>query len=170
VSWRGFELHPETPAGGVPLTRVFPAGRLEKMHAHLKGFAEEFGVKGMGQPGWLTNTRRVLAMAEYARDHGKLDAFRTAAMEAHWRGGKNLENEADLRQVAASVGLDVEAAMNAGTDAAFLARIDVIRHEASDKGVSGIPTFFIGKQVVVGCQPYEQLAAAAVRAGAARRV
>ena len=33
-----------------------------------------------------------------------------------------------------------------------------------------VPTFFIGDEEVVGCQPYEVLAAAAERAGAKRRV
>jgi len=169
VSWRGFELHPETPPGGMPLTRLFPVDRMKRMREHLKGFAAEFGVKDMGQPDRLSNTRRVLAMAEYARDQGKLDAFRTAAMEAHWQRGKDLEDEQDLRGVAETVGLDVEAAVRAGTDPAFLARVDEIRREANERGVSGIPTFFIGEQLVVGCQPYEQLAGAAVRAGAARR-
>jgi protein-disulfide isomerase len=35
--------------------------------------------------------------------------------------------------------------------------------------VTGIPTFFIGDEVVVGCQPFETLAAAVERAGGIER-
>ena len=153
----------------MPLSRLFPTGRLKRMREHLRGFAAEFGVKDLGEPDRLTNTRRVLAMAEYARDQGKLDAFRTAAMEAHWRQGKDLEEEQDLRGLAASVGLEADEAIRAAADPAFLARVDAIRREANERGVSGVPTFFIGEQQVVGCQPYEQLAIAAERAGARPR-
>ncbi len=46
---------------------------------------------------------------------------------------------------------------------------DELRREASRAGVTGIPTFFFGDEVVVGCQPYPMLARAAERAGAKRR-
>ena len=41
--------------------------------------------------------------------------------------------------------------------------------EAAPAGVTGIPTFDLGELRVVGCQPYEVLAAAAEQAGARRR-
>jgi protein-disulfide isomerase len=51
-------------------------------------------------------------------------------------------------------------------DPAYQARVDLLRAEAGRMGVTGIPTFFIGDAVVVGCQPFEVLAAAVRRAGA----
>ncbi|HUL60586.1 MAG TPA: hypothetical protein VLU43_15000, partial [Anaeromyxobacteraceae bacterium] len=53
-------------------------------------------------------------------------------------------------------------------DAAMLARVDAARAQALSAGVTGIPTFDIGAVRVVGCQPYEVLAAAARKAGACR--
>jgi predicted DsbA family dithiol-disulfide isomerase len=41
--------------------------------------------------------------------------------------------------------------------------------EAARAGVTGIPTFIIGRRRVVGCQPYQLLAAEAEAAGAERR-
>jgi predicted DsbA family dithiol-disulfide isomerase len=52
---------------------------------------------------------------------------------------------------------------------AFRARVDAMGREAARAGVTGIPTFLIGDRRVVGCQPYEVLAAAAEAAGAKRR-
>lgn len=169
VDWRGFELHPETPRGGMPVTALVPRSRLETMRDYLRGFAARFGVDIMETPGRLPNTRRALAMAEYARDQGSLEAFRDAAMQGYWRRGENLEDDRDLRAISSRAGLDAEAAMRAAGDPAYAARVDAIRAEASSKGVTGIPTFFIGEEVVVGCQPYEVLATAVRGAGAHSR-
>lgn len=135
----------------------------------MKAFAASFGITQMGSPDHIPNTRRALAMAEYARDHGKLDAFREAAMRAHWQEGKDIEKDQDLAAIAQKVGLDSGAALHAADDPQFQARVDAERMEGERKGVDGIPTFFIGKNEVVGCQPYEVLEQAAVAAGARRR-
>ena len=159
VEWRGFELHPETPRGGMPLSALFGPARAEAMHAYLVDFAAGFGVTGMQPPTHLPNTRRVLAIAELARDEGVLPAFRAAAFDAHWREGRDLEADADLRVIAETAGLDPEAAIAATDDPAMQARVDAMRAEASARGVTGIPTWFIGDERVVGCVPVSQLAA-----------
>jgi predicted DsbA family dithiol-disulfide isomerase len=169
VDWRGFPLHPTTPKGGMPLTTLFPASRIPAVKEHMRQFAARFGVTGIVHPERLPNTRRVLAMAEYARSQGKLEEFRRAGMEAHWRHGNGLESDADLGAVAASVGLEPAAALEAADSARFQIEVDAKLAEAARAGVTGIPTFFIGDEAVVGCQPYEVLAAAAERAGAKRR-
>jgi predicted DsbA family dithiol-disulfide isomerase len=169
VDWRGFPLHPRTPKGGMPLAALFGAARIPAVKEHMRQFAARFGVTGIVHPERLPNTRRVLAMAEYAREEGKLEAFRRAGMEAHWRHGNFLESDADLGAVAESVGLEPAAALAAADGARFQAEVDRKLAEAAAEGVTGIPTFFIGEEVVVGCQPYEVLAAAAERAGARRR-
>lgn len=169
MDWRGFELHPETPVGGIKIARLFGAERVEPMRAYMGRFAAQFGITDMRHPSHLPNTRRILASAEHARDQGRLDEFREAAMDAYWRDGRDLEDEAVVREVAAGVGLDPDATVAAMDDAAFLARVDAIRRESINAGVTGIPTFFIGDEVVVGCQPYEALAAAVERSGGRRR-
>ena len=166
LDWHGFELHPETPEGGMPLSDLFPGVNLSALHAQTKQFAAGFGVRDFNPPDRLRNTRRALAMAEYARDQDKLTPFRNAAFEAHWRLGKNLELPDDLVGLAESAGLDPTAALEASTDPAYLARVDQHQAEARARGVRGIPTFELGSVRVTGCQPYEALASAARRAGA----
>ena len=169
LEWHGFELHPGTPRGGMPLTQLFRGGHLPSVHARTKAFAAEFGVRDFEPPDTLRNTRRALALAEYARDHGVLDAFRRAAFDAHWRRRKDLEADADLRDIAASVGLDADAALAAADDRALLERVDARQAAARRNGVSGIPTFDFEDVRVSGCQPFEVLAEAARRAGAKPR-
>ena len=140
------------------LAEKFGAARLEAMHANLERFARSFGITDMQLRKRSPNTRRALAMAEYAREQGKLDDFRSRAMDAHWRRGMDLESDADLRTLATESGLDAEAALAASHDRRHLDRIDERREEAEARGVTGIPTFVIGNQGVVGCQPWEVLA------------
>ena len=169
LDWHGFELHPETPPGGMPLSELFPGVSLPSLHDRTRRFAAQFGVTGLNPPDRLQSTRGALAAAEFARDAGKLEAFRQEAMDAHWRRGKNLEDAADLRAIATAAGVDADGALAATKDPLLLARVDAKQAEAKQNGVRGIPTFFFGSERVVGCQPYEALAQAALRGGAARR-
>jgi predicted DsbA family dithiol-disulfide isomerase len=170
LEWHGFELHPETPRGGMPLTELFRGAHLPSLHARTKAFGAQFGVRDFDPPDRLRNTRRALAMAEYARDHGVLEAFRKAAFDAHWRRGKDLEADADLREIAESVGLPAGAALRAADDRVMLERVDARQAAARKSGVSGIPTFDFENVRVSGCQPLEVLAEAARRAGAKPRL
>ncbi|HEX6275313.1 MAG TPA: DsbA family protein [Polyangiaceae bacterium] len=169
LDWRGFELHPGTPRGGMPLTELFPGAHLPSLHDRTRRFGAQFGVTGFDPPDVLVNSRRALAIAELARDENVLEPFRHAAFDAHWRHRKNLEADADLRELAASVGLDANRALAAADDPAYLGRVDEKQADARAEGVGGIPTFFFGDVRVVGCQPLEALARAAERAGAKRR-
>jgi predicted DsbA family dithiol-disulfide isomerase len=169
LEWHGFELHPETPRGGMPLTELFRGAHLPSLHARTKAFGAQFGVRDFDPPDRLRNTRRALAMAEYARDQGVLETYRKAAFDAHWRRGKDLEADADLREIAESVGLPADAALRAADDRVMLERVDTRQALARKSGVGGIPTFDFENVRVSGCQPFEVLAEAARRAGAKPR-
>ncbi len=170
LDWRGFELHPDTPVGGMPLKDLFPGRDIGAMHRHVQQYGGTFGVDLPPPPRHLANTRKALAVAEYARREGKLDAFRRAAMHAYWKDGKDLENPGVLRDAAKTAGLDAETAVKAMNDSKYLKVVDAMRAEAGRAGVTGIPTFvFPGVQPVVGCQSWEVVEAAAKAAGARKR-
>ena len=170
LDWRGFELHPRTPRGGMPLTNLFPGADLPSLHDRTRRFGAQFGVTGFDPPDRLQNSRRALAMAEFARTHGVLEAYRRAAFDAHWRRHKDLEADADLRELATAAGLDPDLALAAADDTGYLDSVDEKQADARAQGVSGIPTFFFDRVRVVGCQPYEALARMAEQAGAKRRL
>jgi predicted DsbA family dithiol-disulfide isomerase len=169
LDWHGFELHPGTPRGGMPLTRLFGNVNLEALHARTQRFAAGFGVTDFRPPDQLHNSRRALAMAEFARDEGALDPFRHAAFDANFRDGGDIELDADLGRAAALAGLDRDRALAAADDPQYLERVDARQQRARAEGVTGIPTFVFGNERVVGCLPYETLRAAAQRAGAVER-
>lgn len=169
LDWRGFELHPETPPGGMRLADRYGAARAAQMADYLRRFAAAFGVEGLRIPERTPNTRKALALAEWARDRGRLHPFRDAVMSAHWREGKDIEDEKVLADLAAAAGLDPQEALAALRDPLYAGRVDSMGDEAARAGVTGIPTFFIGDRMVVGCQPYDRVAAEAEASGARRR-
>jgi predicted DsbA family dithiol-disulfide isomerase len=135
---------------------------MEAMHDQLRRFAAGFGVEGLVVPERVAKTRRALAMAEFAREEERLEAFRVGAMEATWRRGADVEDRDVLAEIASAAGLQVDAALEAADHPRYLRRVEALRQEAAEAGVTGIPTFFFGDgPPVVGCQPYEVLARAA---------
>jgi predicted DsbA family dithiol-disulfide isomerase len=82
-------------------------------------------------------------------------------MELYFRDGGDLTDTNVLVQAAADIGLDAE---DIGKRLASDEDVDLISaqaKDASDKGISGVPTFvFAQKYAVSGAQPAEQLARA----------
>jgi predicted DsbA family dithiol-disulfide isomerase len=171
LDWRGFELHPETPPGGVPVSTFFPADQLAETQAYLTGFAAKFDIHDMQVSGHVPNTRRALAATELAREQGRLHAFREAAMFGFWQRGVDVEGDEGLRLLALESGLDPDGVVAAADDPVYLGRVDALRAEAKGRGVNAIPAFFFGDQraPLVGCQSYALLASSAEAAGAVRR-
>ena len=168
VEWLGYELHPETPRGGLSTIKLLGPSRAAAAGPYIKQFAQKLDVE-IGIPDHVSNTRRVLAMTEYARDHGQLVAFRDVAMEAHWLHGKNLESDEDLREIASRVGLNPDEALAAGDSETYLQRVDAVRAQAATNRITAIPTFLFGDRRVVGCQSYDAVKKVASQAGLTKK-
>jgi predicted DsbA family dithiol-disulfide isomerase len=165
LDWRGFELHPGIPVGGLPLEEMFGAERVRKMRPYLLDFAKAQGVVGMVVPAHKPNTRKALALAEWARDQGRLHPVRTGLMDAYWRSALDVEDDAVLAGVAQAAGLDGDLAIRQSRTPDVLARVAAMGREAAAAGVTGIPTFDVGAERVVGAQPYPVLVEAVIRQG-----
>jgi len=140
------------------------------MRRHVALFASKFGITDLDISDHMPRTRKALALAEYARDRGRLDEFRAAAMAGHWLEGLDLESDDDLRRLLELADLDPEEAIGAATDPRYLERLKQAGREAHEMEITGVPTFIFGTdEMVVGCQPYESLARAAEAAGARMR-
>jgi 2-hydroxychromene-2-carboxylate isomerase len=153
------------------VSTFFPSHKLAETESYLKRFAEKFDIHDMQVNGHVPNTRRALAATELAREKGRLNAFREAAMCGFWQHGVDVESDEGLRRFATESELDPDAVLAAADDPVYLGRVDALRDEARSRGVNSIPAFFFGDQPfpLVGCQPYELLASTAEAAGAAPR-
>ncbi len=152
------------------LEDMFGAERARHMSAYVLDFAARSGVAGMIVPPHKPNTRRALALAEWARDRGALHPVRRALMDAYWRRGLDIEDPAVLAGVARGAGLDGAEAVAGSQAPEILARVAEMGRAAAQAGVTGIPTFDLAGGRVVGAQPYEVLESALLGRGPAGRV
>ena len=82
-------------------------------------------------------------------------------MELYFRDGGDLTDVNVLVQAAGDIGLDADDVRKRLATDEDVALISSQAQEASDKGISGVPTFvFAQKYAVSGAQPADQLARA----------
>jgi predicted DsbA family dithiol-disulfide isomerase len=167
VHWRPFFLNPWVPREGISrdeyLTTKF--GSVEA----YKGIAGRV-VAAAGEEGLLYRPDRVKRqpntidchrLIHWAEAQGKSAEMKQRLMELYFREGGDLTDTGVLVQAAADCGLDAaEMRKRLATDE-DVELISAQAREASDKGISGVPTFvFAQKYAVSGAQPADQLARA----------
>jgi predicted DsbA family dithiol-disulfide isomerase len=154
VEWRAFELHPEIPPQGMQLPPGLQAsfgGMLE----HLKQMARQAGLV-MVTPEVIPNSRQALEASEYARAHGRHEAFHTVVFHKLYGEGQDIGRWGVLRAAAEEVGLDPDDMQRETQAGRFRAAVDRQIAEARALGITGVPTYiFDDRLVVVGAQPYE---------------
>ncbi len=153
--WKGYEIHPELPSGGVD-TRVLPEHLRRARREELKGLAAARGIP-LGSVRRVGNSRRVLAMLELARDRGLLHPFRERVSRAYWQESADLADDALLARLAAEVGLPPEETVAAGDAPRYRERVAAHREEALELGVSGVPAFVFNGYPLLGLQPLATL-------------
>lgn len=167
VHWRPFFLNPWVPREGIDrdayLTTKF--GSVEA----YKGIAGRV-VTAAGEEGLLyrpelvrrqPNTIDCHRLIHWADSEGKAAAMKQRLMELYFRDGGDLTDPEVLVQAAADCGLDPDDVRKRLATDEDVELISAQAKDASDKGISGVPTFvFANKYAVSGAQPADQLARA----------
>jgi predicted DsbA family dithiol-disulfide isomerase len=174
IEWRGFEIHPEFPATGIPVEKVYGAVDSEARRAawgRISAMAEAAGVS-MSPPRVLTNSRPALAVCEYAREAGRSEEFEERVYRAYFSEGANIGDLEVLKKLGADAGLDPDEVEQAARSPKYELRLKNNTLAAHSRGVSGVPTFFVGEFPLVGAQSEEVmrqiLSRAAERFGTAK--
>lgn len=163
VEWRAFELHPETPLEGMRLPWADDP-RYAVMAERLRQMAGEVGLP-MNPPTLISNSRRALEAAEYAREQGKHQAFHDAVFRAYFAEGQDIGDWHVLQELAEAVDLDGAAMREAVERGTYRAAVDAQIGEARRLGITGVPTYILGNLAVVGAQPYGVFQQAMARLG-----
>jgi predicted DsbA family dithiol-disulfide isomerase len=155
LEWRGFEIHPEWPAEGIEAEKVYarmmsPQARVAAWQ-RISAMAEAAGVK-MSPPARLTNSHAALMAAEYAHEEGKGEEFEKRVYRAYFEDGANIGDSETLKKLGAEVGLEPERIAEAARSPKYDLKLKNNALVASRRGVSGVPTFFIGDFPLVGAQ------------------
>lgn len=151
-----FEIHPETPPGGVPrdvLTEAAVARGVPMRPGALRELLEEDGIRLHSAP-VLVNSRLALQVAEAARDAGCFDAMHDRLFRASFEEAADLGRPEVLADLADEVGLDGAAAVAEAQAFARLDRIVEAIEAAWAAGVVGTPSYRTpGGRVARGVQP-----------------
>lgn len=151
--WLPWEIYPTTDPPGEPYEPGSHSGDVPDWFGRL---AAELDVELNG-PDMGVNSNLALRGAELAKDRGPrtFQAYHEAAFEAIWKEGRNLGDEAVLRDVAKRAELDPDAFLDGIRHHAYQARLDAIDEAAGRLGVQRVPTFVFGDQRIVGNDPFE---------------
>jgi predicted DsbA family dithiol-disulfide isomerase len=154
IEWRGFQIHPEWPAEGMPAERLMAgadSGARRAAWERIKSLADAINLP-MRPPAMLTNSRLALEAAEFACEAGRGEQFEERVYRAYFQEGANIGDRETLVRLGAEVELDGAALESALTSGKYGARLKHNAHDAHQRGVSGVPTFFIGEFPLVGAQ------------------
>ncbi|MBN9580704.1 MAG: DsbA family oxidoreductase [Afipia sp.] len=167
VNWRPFFLNPWVPREGISrdeyLTAKFGSPEAyTKIAARVVAAAAEDGLeyhpdRVRRQP----NTIDCHRLIHWAGAQGKAAAMKQRLMELYFRDGGDLTDTEVLVQAAADVGLEADSVRRRLASDDDVDLVSAQAQEASEKGISGVPTYvFAQKYAVSGAQPPEQLARA----------
>ncbi len=152
-----FPLHPETPAEGRSLADLHAgrgdvAQRQAQMRARMAAEGLPYGDRTM-----TFNSRLAQELAAWADTQPGGEAIHDAMFRAYFVDASNIGDPEVLVRIAASVGLASDAARAVIVDRTHKAAVDADWEKSREYGISGVPTFVVGRHGVVGAQPYEVL-------------
>ena len=159
VEWVHFPLHPDTPAEGRALADLF-AGRSPEqrkaMHAQMKARMEAEGLP-YGDRTMTYNSRLAQELGKWADTQPGGEAIHDALFRAYFVEARDISQPAVLLEIAQQVGLPVDGAREVLEKRTFKDAVDADWKLSRQYGVTGVPTFVVGRHGVVGAQPYETL-------------
>ena len=164
VVWRSFQLDPEAPKESTGnaldyLTRIMGMSEAQvvAMNDGLAARAAEVGLEFNWRDSHMVNTMDAHRLGVLAREDDKGIEWDELVKRAYFTEGKNIADHAQLRELAAEVGLaaqDVDSVLADETAYAREVAEDIAL--ARQIGVQGVPFFvFDGRLAVSGAQPVE---------------
>jgi predicted DsbA family dithiol-disulfide isomerase len=160
VEWVHFPLHPDTPAEGRSLADLFAGRNVDRkaMHAQMKARMDAEGLP-YGERTMTYNSRLAQELGKWADTQPRGEALHDALFRAYFVDARDISQPAVLLEIVERVGLPVAAAREVLEQRTFKAAVDADWELSRRYGVTGVPTFVVGRHGVVGAQPYEALEA-----------
>jgi len=153
-----FPLHPETPAEGQPLQKLFNCGpeEIEAKNVRMKGLMEAEGLP-YNDRSHTYNSRLAQEIGSWAETQPGGNAIHDKFFEAYFVNNRNVGDVEVIIDIVKSVGLDEQEARKVLEERTFKTAVDADWEKSHQYGVTGVPTFVSGGQGLVGAQPYEGL-------------
>lgn len=147
---RGFEIHPEVPEDGMPLTDYFP--NAHQMFGQLKARGQSYGVK-FNTLTMMPNTNKALQLAEYAKSVNKSTEFNTAMYQATFVDDINISLISEIKKIASSVGILEDEVDQVYATSKYKDILENNKVYCRKENITSVPTFIINDQIsLVGAQ------------------
>jgi predicted DsbA family dithiol-disulfide isomerase len=170
IKYRHFPLHPDTPETGITLEELF-AGRNIDIPATQTRMANLMAEEGLpfGDRSMTYNSRLAQEMAKWAETQKTEGNVHDALFQAYFVENVNLAKINNLIVIAEQIGLPASKTEKVLVERQFREAVDADWKRSRELGITGVPTFVVGNQGLVGAQSYEQLEALVMLADAQRR-
>ena len=159
VEWVHFPLHPETPPEGVALAELFRGRSPEQrkaMHAQMKARMDAEGLP-YGERTMTYNSRLAQEIGKWADTQPGGEALHDAFFRAYFVDARDISDVEVILDIVKEAGLPVDGAREVLEKRTFKDAVDADWKLSRQYGITGVPTFVIGRRGVVGAQPYEAL-------------
>jgi len=158
VEWVHFPLHPDTPAEGRSLADLFAGRNVDRkaMHAQMKARMDAEGLP-YGERTMTYNSRLAQELGKWADTQPGGEAIHDALFRAYFVEARDISQPAVLLDIVQHVGLSADAAREVLEKRTFKDAVDADWKLSREYGITGVPTFVVGRYGVVGAQPYEAL-------------
>ncbi len=122
----------------------------------LLAWAEMVGAElSMNAGGPRPDTSLLLKAALVAKDRGAFREFHYAAYRARWAESKPVEDPAVVSALLQGAGLDAAEALEEARSSALAERLEADTSAAIERGVFGVPTYFVGDRMFFGNDRFE---------------
>jgi predicted DsbA family dithiol-disulfide isomerase len=160
VEWVHFPLHPDTPAEGRSLADLFAGRNVDRkaMHAQMKARMDAEGLP-YGERTMTYNSRLAQELGKWADTQPGGERLHDALFRAYFVEARDISQPGVLLEIVERVGLSAAGARDVLEQRTFKAAVDADWELSRRYGVTGVPTFVVGRHGVVGAQPYEALEA-----------
>jgi predicted DsbA family dithiol-disulfide isomerase len=170
ITWRPFYLDPTIPEDGMDrrtyLANKFGEARLSALHDPLIEAGKKDGVPYRFEKITRTpNTRKAHPLLQFAAGSAQQHELAGRLFMAYWNEGRDIGSDAELIAIAKEGTLEEEDVRSALADVSRAAAVDREVQQAQRMGITGVPTFIIGRRLaLVGAQPPSVIADAIAQA------
>lgn len=173
---RSFELDPNADSSASMSTYEMLSRKygmsVEQAKAASDNVAQQAAAVGLTfrMEGTLTlNTFKAHRLAHYADEQGKGAAMSARLLKAYFTDNLNIDNDEQLAELAAEVGLDKDETMQVLQSNRFAGKVREQEQEGSSLGIRGVPFFVIDRKFAIsGAQQPEVFLETLKRAWAER--
>ena len=130
----------------------------------MKALMEEEGLPYNSERDRSYNSRLAQELAKWAESKGKGDEIHDPIFRAYFVDAENIGKPEVLTEIAKSIGLPADEAVEALMSRSFKEAVDADWKRCAALQVSAVPTFLVGRYALVGAHPYEELERLVLRA------